>query len=233
MKVGVLLIVFFLAAMASHAQTKLECDSIVDIALTNTSIVDTTMYKANLKTLNSIEKRSSMRRIRSRKKLDGIRRYVAILEQREAIQSSCSTTNNYSPLTFDLVSRIIQTQLDSINEKDLTSDSGQGKSKAAKAQNAIAEKNSAFQRNQIILLKNQQKILIDTQNKTTEFLCSLVIDQRIALEKENRNRWLSEKNACREKLEENKRKLILEIVNLKKVYARAYRRYLHKPKKNK
>jgi len=225
MKINLLLILTFILAKALHAQTKHDTDSIIAIALMEAFPHDTLKFKSNLKTLNSIEKRSSLRRIRSRKKLDGLRNYITILGQLKANQLDCSSIK-YHSLEFKFIAKSNPVNLDSIKNIDPVINSG--KSKAAIAQKNIYDKNFVFQSNQLILLTNQQKILNDTRAKIDTLLRQSLNDQRNALEEENKNRWQNEVKVCEKNMRERMNRLEIEITNLKKVYPRAYRRYLIK-----
>jgi hypothetical protein len=213
-----------------HAQTKPESDLIIAIALNSTLPNNSSGYKAKLHLLDSIEKCSSARRFRKVKKLERLRNFIIVLEQVKLTDQSC-LNNTYYPLVFDSVLPSEPVKLDSL-DNTTTTISPNGNSIAAKAQANFEKKNSAFQTNQIKLLKNQQKILNDTRVKSDTLLRQLIKDQRMALEKEHRQRWEEEQAQCKIRLNESTNRLQIEVMNLKKIFARAYRRHLNKQKAN-
>lgn len=226
MSAKITLILLIGLTQSLYAQNKLESDLIVAIALKSTSPTDTLVHKASLQSLYSIEKLSSSRKFRKVKKLEGLRNFIIVLEQVKLTDQSC-LNSTYNPLKFEPVLPSDSVSLHPL-EINTTKNLSNGKSKAATAQARIEEKNSKFQNNQIKLLENQQKILNDTRVKSDTLLRQLIKDQRNALEAEHRQRWLDEKVQCKIKINESIHRLQTEVMRLKGVFARAYRRHLKK-----
>ena len=224
-------LIFLLVLTKSlHAQTKLESELIIAIALKNILPNDTSAHQVNLNSLDSIERLSSSRRFRKIKKLEGLRNYITVLTQVKWANLSC-LGSSYSPLLFNSIQPSDTVILDTL-ERSSPSNPDRGKSKAALARADFEYKNSIFQRNQITMLINQQKIMNDTRIKSDTLLRQLIKDQRRALEKEHRQRWEEEQVQCNKKFNESMNRLQTEVMRLKGIFARAYRRHLNKQKAN-